>query len=248
MALTGRVILSPLPTLTLCLTNPNYPVTYAAAGGGWCRVAAGDRRRFSLLAELVLTGEKSSNLGTPLSPEAFTPPACRMHLVRRPSPPEGSAPRRRCRSSTDTRWRQLQLQLQLRVVSSKNLWLGHVVVHNPGLGETVAGVSVGQTTWHLVTPVERVFGSDRLLARCPTGFSAEGSHSAVSAMYGGSLAAEGGKPRWSGCCRTMPSATCLAPADKAELDSLRVCHHSNCPFFKGVLIQDRLTELLHECN
>jgi hypothetical protein len=40
----------------------------------------------------------------------------------------------------------------------------------------------------------------------------------------------------------------LAPADEAELDSLRVCHHSNCPFFKAVLIQNRPTELLRECN
>jgi len=50
------------------------------------------------------------------------------------------------------------LQLQLRVVSSKSLRVGHVVVHNPGLGETVAGVSVGQTSWHLATTVERLPG------------------------------------------------------------------------------------------
>src|ERR1700722_20376332 len=46
------------------------------------------------------------------------------------------------------------LQLQLRVVSSKSLRVGNAVVHNPGLGETVAGVSVGQTSWHLSTKVE----------------------------------------------------------------------------------------------
>ena len=50
------------------------------------------------------------------------------------------------------------LQLQLRIVSSKSLRVGHVVVHNPGLGETVAGVSVGQTSWHLATTVERLPG------------------------------------------------------------------------------------------
>ena len=46
----------------------------------------------------------------------------------------------------------------------------------------------------------------------------------------------------------MASARGLAPADKAELDSLRVCHYSNCPFFKAVLIQDLPTELSNECN
>jgi hypothetical protein len=50
------------------------------------------------------------------------------------------------------------LQLQLTVVSSKSLRVGHMVVHNPGLGETVAGVSVGQTSWHLATSVERLPG------------------------------------------------------------------------------------------
>ena len=50
------------------------------------------------------------------------------------------------------------LQLQLRVVSSKSLRVGHEVVHNPGLGESVAGVSVGQTSWHLATTVERLPG------------------------------------------------------------------------------------------
>lgn len=70
---------------------------------------------------------------------------------------------------------------------------------------------------------------------------------------GGSLAAEVARKAsvtdgvWIGL-RMTPSATCLAPADEAELDSLRVCHHSNCPFFKAVLIQDRPTELLDECN
>jgi hypothetical protein len=50
------------------------------------------------------------------------------------------------------------LQLQLRVVSSRSLRVGHVVVHNPGLGESVSGVSVGQTAWHLATSVERLPG------------------------------------------------------------------------------------------
>jgi hypothetical protein len=50
------------------------------------------------------------------------------------------------------------LQLQLTVVSSKSLRVGHMVVRNPGLGETVAGVSVGQTSWHLATSVERLPG------------------------------------------------------------------------------------------
>ena len=38
------------------------------------------------------------------------------------------------------------------------------------------------------------------------------------------------------------------PVPRPRFDSLPVCHHSNCPFFKAVLIQDRPTELLHECN
>jgi hypothetical protein len=46
------------------------------------------------------------------------------------------------------------LQLQLRVVTSQSLF-GHP---NVAVGETYEGVSVGQTTWHLVTPVERVHG------------------------------------------------------------------------------------------
>ena len=50
------------------------------------------------------------------------------------------------------------LQLQLRVVSSKSFRVGHLVVHNPELGESVAGVSVGQTSWHLATTVERLPG------------------------------------------------------------------------------------------
>jgi len=50
------------------------------------------------------------------------------------------------------------LQLQLRVVSSKSLRVGHLLVHNPVVGEAVAGVSVGQTTWHLATTVERLPG------------------------------------------------------------------------------------------
>jgi len=50
------------------------------------------------------------------------------------------------------------LQLQLSVVSSKSLRIGHVVVHNPMVGEAVSGVSVGQTTWRLVAPIERGLG------------------------------------------------------------------------------------------
>ena len=50
------------------------------------------------------------------------------------------------------------LQLQLLVVSSKSLRVGHMLVRNPQVGEAVAGVSVGQTTWRLVTPIERLPG------------------------------------------------------------------------------------------
>lgn len=46
------------------------------------------------------------------------------------------------------------LQLQLRVVTSQNM-LG---AHDVAVGESYEGVSVGQTTWHLMTPVERVHG------------------------------------------------------------------------------------------
>lgn len=50
------------------------------------------------------------------------------------------------------------LQLQLLVVSSKSLRVGHLLVRNPQVGEAVAGVSVGQTTWRLMTPIERLPG------------------------------------------------------------------------------------------
>lgn len=50
------------------------------------------------------------------------------------------------------------LQLQLFVVSSRSFRVGHLLLRNPEVGEAVAGVSVGQTTWHLVTPIERVQG------------------------------------------------------------------------------------------
>lgn len=46
------------------------------------------------------------------------------------------------------------LLVQLRVVTSQT-FLG---AHDVGVGETQAGVSVGQTSWHLVTTVERVHG------------------------------------------------------------------------------------------
>ena len=41
---------------------------------------------------------------------------------------------------------------------------------------------------------------------------------------------------------------CLGPTHKAELDSLWICHHSNFDSSNLVLIQDRPTEFLHECN
>ena len=50
------------------------------------------------------------------------------------------------------------LQLQLSVISSKNLRVGNLLVRNPRVGEAVSGVSVGQTTWRLVTPIERLPG------------------------------------------------------------------------------------------
>lgn len=46
------------------------------------------------------------------------------------------------------------LQLQLRVVTSQSL-LGH---HDVAVGGAYEGVAVGQTSWHLVTSVERVRG------------------------------------------------------------------------------------------
>jgi hypothetical protein len=46
------------------------------------------------------------------------------------------------------------LQLQVRVVTSQSM-LG---AHDVAVGESYEGVSVGQTNWHLVTPVERVHG------------------------------------------------------------------------------------------
>jgi hypothetical protein len=50
------------------------------------------------------------------------------------------------------------LQLQLRVSGSKTFRVGSIVVHNPGLGETVAGVTVGQSSWRLATTLERLPG------------------------------------------------------------------------------------------
>ena len=50
------------------------------------------------------------------------------------------------------------LQLQLRVMTSQSL-LGHPDV---GVGENYEGVSVGQTSWHIETSVERLPGL------CPT--------------------------------------------------------------------------------
>jgi hypothetical protein len=45
-------------------------------------------------------------------------------------------------------------ELLLRGNSSGNLRVGHVVVHDPALGQTNAGVSVGQASWRLATDVE----------------------------------------------------------------------------------------------
>jgi hypothetical protein len=50
------------------------------------------------------------------------------------------------------------LRLQLSVVGSKSFRMGHVVIKNPGLGENYEGVSVGQTSWHIKTTVERLHG------------------------------------------------------------------------------------------
>jgi len=46
------------------------------------------------------------------------------------------------------------LQLHLSVLTSQSLH----GFHNVGVGETYVGVSVGQTSWHLVTTVERFAG------------------------------------------------------------------------------------------
>jgi hypothetical protein len=51
-------------------------------------------------------------------------------------------------------------ELLLRGNSSGNLRVGHVVVHDPALGQTNAGVSVGQASWRLPTDVESFPASD----------------------------------------------------------------------------------------
>jgi hypothetical protein len=47
------------------------------------------------------------------------------------------------------------LQLHLSVFSSKSIRFGHVVIHNPVLGGSYEGVSVGQTSWHISATVQR---------------------------------------------------------------------------------------------
>jgi hypothetical protein len=49
-------------------------------------------------------------------------------------------------------------ELLLRVDSSGKIRVGHFVVHNPALGQTNAGVSVGQASWRLATNVESLPG------------------------------------------------------------------------------------------
>jgi hypothetical protein len=46
------------------------------------------------------------------------------------------------------------LQLHLSVFSSRSIRFGHVVIHNPVLGGSYEGVSVGQTSWHISTTVQ----------------------------------------------------------------------------------------------
>jgi hypothetical protein len=46
------------------------------------------------------------------------------------------------------------LELQLHVLTSQT----RLGVHDVGVGETSAGISVGQTTWHLVAPIEGLPG------------------------------------------------------------------------------------------
>jgi hypothetical protein len=49
-------------------------------------------------------------------------------------------------------------ELQLRLVSSKKLQVGNMVVRHAEVGATVAGVSVGQTSWRLATNVQPLDG------------------------------------------------------------------------------------------
>jgi hypothetical protein len=46
------------------------------------------------------------------------------------------------------------LQLHLSVFSSKGIRFGHLVIHNPVLGGSYEGVSVGQTSWRISTTVQ----------------------------------------------------------------------------------------------
>lgn len=49
-------------------------------------------------------------------------------------------------------------ELLLRVNSSGNVRVGHLVVHNPAVGQANSGVSVGQDSWRLVTNVQSFSG------------------------------------------------------------------------------------------
>lgn len=46
------------------------------------------------------------------------------------------------------------LQLHLSVFSSQSIRFGYVVIHNPVLGGSYEGVSVGQNSWHISTTVQ----------------------------------------------------------------------------------------------
>jgi hypothetical protein len=46
------------------------------------------------------------------------------------------------------------LQIHLSVFSSKSIRFGNVVIHNPVLGGSYEGVSVGQTSWRISTTVQ----------------------------------------------------------------------------------------------
>lgn len=123
------------------------------SGGDWFWAAPGGGWYFHLLAELVLIGEKSSDLGHPHEPKCspqHVHAQCIRHAGRRhrsvQSPGIGAGQRRRTTEGA--------LQLQLRVVTSQS-FLG---AHDVAVGETNAGVSVGQTSGHLVTTVERLPG------------------------------------------------------------------------------------------
>ena len=124
----------------------------AAVGAGLLLVVLGAS---ACSPSLSSTGRPFRSRSRPRAEASSPARVCSMRRVRRPSPADDSAPRRRCRWSTGSR---SALQLQLRVVSSKSLHVGHLIVRSPGLGENIAGVSVGQTSWHLATTVEQLPG------------------------------------------------------------------------------------------